>query len=592
MVTSYDYLIIALYLAFLASIGLVFKKLTKGTKDYFAGGFRMTWWLVGASSFVSNFSCWTFTGAAHMAYTFGMLIFGFYFMDAMAFLVGYLWFAPRLRQLRLVTAMDAVRLRFSGASEQFFTWLNLINALGIAAVWMVSLAIILSSAFNIPAVPVILISGAVVVVIALMGGSWAVAAADFVQLIVLLGVTVVISAAVIVRLGGFGPFLAQIPEPRWQVFHPAGSIPYDWLYLATGLLSTVYIRNNLVNAAKYITAKDSTHAKRSALVPCIGYIVMPFVWMIPPLAAYTLVPDLATRSFMTTPGEASYIAVCLSILPQGMIGLVIVCMFSATMSSMDVALNKNAGVFVKNFYQPILRSRASDSELLLAGKIATLIFGVLITVLALLVVTKSRVSLFDAFLYMGAYLGVPLSVPLFFGMIIRRVPRWSGWATTLFGMLLTTFLYVFAPSDAGRSLLTPWLGETVYAYVVSNKFVVTNLVGAPLTALFFWGTSLFYRPAEGSDYDRTADEFFRRMRTPIDFEREVGQDSTAMQARLIGRLTLFFGLFIGCMVLIPNPLAGRLYILACALIPLSVGAGLMWYARRHAASNPPAASGG
>lgn len=582
MVTVYDYLIIVLYLAFLASIGWIFRKLTKRSTDYFAGGFRMTWWLVGAGSFVSNFSCWTFTGAAHMAYTYGFLILGFYLMDALAFLVSYLWFAAPLRQLRLVTAMDAVRLRFGVSSEQFFTWLGFVNSLGIASVWLISLSVILSSAFHLPAVPVIIITGSVVMAVALVGGSWAVAASDFVQLVVLLGVTVVVSVLVIVKVGGFGAFMDQIPAGHWQVLHPAGSIPYDWLYLATAFFSAVFARNNLVNAGKYITAKDSVHARRSSLVPMVGYFVMPLVWMIPPLAAFTLVPDLATQSFMTTPGEASYIAVCLAILPQGMIGLIVVCMFAATMSSMDVALNKNAGFFVKNFYQPILRPSAREGELILAGKLSTVLFGLVTTFVALQVVTRARVSLFDAFLYIGAYLGVPLAVPLLFGMILRRVPRWAGWTTTLLGMLITTVLYVFAPSDAGRQFLTPWLGDTLYAYVVSNKFVVSNLVGAPLTALFFCGTRWFYRPAAGSAYDRTADEFFRRMRTPVDFDNEVGQDNTAMQARVIGRLTFFFGVFIAGMVFIPNPLTGRLCILGSAFIPLAVGSGLMWYARRRA----------
>ena len=589
MVASFDFLVIGLYLAFLATIGWIFRRLTKGSTDYFAGGHRMTWWLVGAGSFVSNFSCWAFTGAAHMAYTYGALIFAFFAMDALAFLVSYGWFAERFRQLRLVTAMDAVRLRFGRGSEQFFTWLGFINALCIAAVWLVSLSVILSSAFKLPAVPVILTTGIVVILVALIGGSWAVAASDFVQLVVLLGVTVVVSVLVLIKLGGFGPFLDQIPTGHWQVFHPAGSIPYDWLYLATAFFSAVYARNNLVNAGKYITAKDSKHARRSALIPFFGYIVMPLVWMIPPLAAFTLVPDLAQRNFMTSPGEASYIAVCLAILPQGMIGLVIVCMFSATMSSMDVALNKNAGFFVKNFYAPVLRPRAQDTELLAVGRIATVVFGCVITLIALLVVTKAKVSLFDAFLYLGAYLGVPLAIPLLFGMLLRRVPCWAGWATTLFGRVLTTILYVFAPTGMGRLFFVPWLGEELYGYMLSNKFVVGNLVGAPLTALFFCGTRYFHRRDADPVYQEGAREFFRRLQTPVDFEREVGHDNTAQQARLIGRLTFAFGLFIAAMVFIPNPLGARLSILGCAVVPLLIGGALMLYARRRAPSVAPAA---
>ena len=582
MISVYDYLIIGLFLVFLATTGWVFKRFNRGTTDYFAGGFRMTWWLLGASSFISNMSCWSFTGAANIAYKYGMLIFGFYFADVLSYLISFLWFAPKFRQLRLVTAMDAVRLRFGVGSEQFFNWLGFVNSLGVASVWMVSMGIILSSAFQLPPIPVLVTSGIVIVLIALFGGNWAVVASDFVQLVVLLGVTIVVAVLTVTKVGGVGAFLAQIPETHWTFFHPAGAIPYDWLYLVTYAGTALYMKNSVVVAGKYIAAKDSRHARWSALVPMIAYMIMPVLWMIPPFAAFTLVPDLATKSFMTTPGEASYIAVCLKVLPQGMIGLLIVCMIGATTASTDVALNKNAGMFVRNFYRPILRRNASEAEQMVVGKIATVCFGLLITTIALLVVTRSRVSLFDAFLYLGAYLGVPLSVPLFMGMLLRRVPRWAGWGTALFGMTVTSFFYLFAPSAAGRALLEPLLGPTVYGYMIASKFVMTSLVTAPLTTLFFCATRLFYRVPANVAAAAEVTEFFRRLDTPVDFEREVGQDNSALQAKLIGRLSCVYGAFVASLVLIPNPWSGRLSLLACAVVPLGVGGGLLWYARRHA----------
>lgn len=579
-VTGYDVFIIGSYLAFLASLGWVFKRFNRGSTDYFAGGHKMTWWLLGAGSFVSNFSAWTFTGAAGIAYSFGLLVFSVYVIDVLGFVVSYVWFAPRVRRLRLITAMDAMRLRYGRLSEQIFTWLNFLGALAVAAVWMVGLSIILSSAFGFPQQTVVLVTGLVVVMIALMGGTWSVAASDFVQLLVIMSITLVVAVLTLIEVGGVGAFLAQIPAGHWQVFHPAGSIPYDWLYLASGVLAVTYAKNHLGQAGKYIAAKDDRHARRSALVPLVGYIVMPIIWFIPPLAAFTLAPDLATSNLMSNPAEAAYIAVCLKVLPQGLLGLMIVAMFSATISSMDVALNKNAGIFVKNFYQPVLRPRASDHELLQVGRLATLGFGMLVTLAASTVVLGSKVSLFDAFLYFNAYLGFPLSVPMFMALVIRRVPTWSGWSTVLFGIFVTVVLYDFMPSAPGRALFVPLLGESVYGYFLSNKFVITNAVAVPLLMLFFCATGLFYRPRPDDVAERNADEFFRRLRTPVDFEKETGSDNTADQARVIGTLACAYGGFIVLLVLIPNTLFDRLSILACSVLPLAVGGGLLAYARR------------
>jgi Na+/proline symporter len=296
------------------------------------------------------------------------------------------------------------------------------------------------------------------------------------------------------------------------------------------------------------------------------------------------------QNLMNNPGEASYIAVCLAVLPQGLIGLMIAAMFSATIASMDVALNKNAGFFVKNFYQPVLRRHATDRELVVAGEISTVVFGAIVIALAMSVVMGSKISLFDAFLYLNAYLGLPLAIPMFLGMLIKQVPRWAGWGTTLFGVFVTVLLYDFLPTDLARAWFAPWLGETAYHYAITNRFVMTNMVGVPLIMLFFWSTRLLYREPPGSDYERNSAEFFRRMETPVDFEKEVGGDNSAAQAGLLGRIAYLYGAFIVALVLIPNPIGDRLGIFACALIPLAVGLGLRRYARRHPAAASPSPS--
>lgn len=128
MLSVYDYAVIAFYFIFVMSLGFVFKKFNKGAKDYFAGGQRMCWWLLGGSLFISNFSCWTFTGAAGIAHKYGILIMYVYIMDVVGYIIGYAFFATRLRQMRLITAIDGVRRRFGKVSEQFFNWLHIISS--------------------------------------------------------------------------------------------------------------------------------------------------------------------------------------------------------------------------------------------------------------------------------------------------------------------------------------------------------------------------------------------------------------------------------------------------------------------------------
>ena len=584
MLSIFDYIVIVFYFGFTLSLGFVFKKLNEGGTDYFAGGRKMNWWLLGASSFVSNFSAWSFTGAAGMAYSFGVVVFSITVVDIVGFLVSYFWFAGAFRRLRLVTAMDAVRLRFGKANEQLFTWLQVLTAFFGGAVWLVGLSILLSTSFGFPQIPVVVFCTITITVMTMVGGKWAVSGSDFVQTVLLSGISVAVCALTIHHVGGLAPLLEQLPKEHGHFFRPLGSIKYDWLYILTALIWGVYQKNSILfGAAKYIAAKDDRHAKKSVLVPLIGYILLPVCWFLPAMAATFIVPDLMERyATFSNPSEAAYIAVCLEVLPKGLLGLTIAGLFAATMSSMDTALNVNAGFLVKNFYQPIFRKNASEEEQLAAGHVATVFCGIVMLVLAIAMVTRGKVSLFDAYLYLNAYIQAPLTVALFLSVMIKRTPAWAGWSTILIGVLSTVLIYDVASTDGAQAWLTAAFGEWFANYMVTNKFTFTNLFTVPLCSLFFWSTKKFYREVPRTEaYRAELDDFARRLKTPVDFEQEVGNDNSAQQERIMGTLALVYGGFVALGILIPNPMSGRLAIAFTASVLLVVGGVLVRISKKN-----------
>jgi len=595
MVGIYDYIMIAFYFAFTFSLGFVFKKLNQGGTDYFAGGRKMNWWLLGTSSFVANFSAWVFTGAAGMAYSFGVVVFCITIMDVIGFLVSYFWFAGRFRRLRLVTAMDAVRLRFGPRSEQFFTWLQVVTAFLGGAVWLVGLSIVVSTAFGFPQIGVVIACSVTITVMTLLGGKWAVSGSDFVQTLMLSAISIAVAALTINYMGGIKPLLEGLPKEHWNMFRPLGSIKYDWLFVASGLIWGVYLKNSILfGAAKYIAAKDDRHAKKSTLVPLIGYIILPVAWFLPAMAANIIVPDLKeTYTEFGNPAEAAYIAVCLKVLPAGMLGLVVAGLFAATMSTMDMALNVNAGFLVKNFYQPILHKDATEVEQLKAGRIATVICGALMMCLAIFYLrhlaggSGEKMSLFDAYLYIDNYIQAPLTVALFLSILVRKTPSWSGWVTVVVGILSGIVLFNVVPTAAGRHVVSALFGEGFTEYLISNKLTFTRLITIPFCSVFFFATKYFYRESvQTESYRQSIAEFGRRIGKPVDFAAEVGGDNSAQQLRIMGNLALVYGGFVSLGILIPNPLSGRLAIAFCASVLLVAGFLMVRRAKRMPRSHP------
>lgn len=92
-----DMLVVGGYFILMILISVAFKKMaSKSSSDYFRGGGRMLWWMVGATAFMTQFSAWTFTGAAGKAFTDGFAVTFVFLGNIAAYILSYWWFRALL----------------------------------------------------------------------------------------------------------------------------------------------------------------------------------------------------------------------------------------------------------------------------------------------------------------------------------------------------------------------------------------------------------------------------------------------------------------------------------------------------------------
>jgi Na+/proline symporter len=522
-----------------------------------------------------QFSAWTFTGAASKAYSDGWPIAIIYLGNAFGFVVNALFFAPRVRQLRVVTGIDAIRLRFGRASEQFFTWLQIPFGLLQAGLWLNALGVFFAAVFGVDVTLTIVVTGSVVLVMALFGGSWAVLASDFIQVLILMPVCLAVTVLAIAKVGGVGGFIEHLPAGHLS-FDQVFSKDFLGLWCVAMLLKQLHTTNNLADANRYLCVKDSRHARAAGFFGAALFLVGIVIWFVPPIAAAIRFPDLkAVFPGLRNPEEAAFIAIARDVMPVGMMGLLVSGIFAATMSSMDSGLNKNTGFFIKNFYQPVLHPQSSDRHLLKAGKITTAILGGLVILVALKMSSLQGLSLFQWMQRVSILIGIPIMVPLFLGMIVKRTPPWSAWSTVVVGFLSSLFIsnnltveWAARYFDIGHDL-SPSSGE----YWRQSVELFGN-VG--LCSLWFLGTTFFWSHVP-DEKKAQVEEFFRRLRTPVDFNREEGVHAANdhRQSRVVGWLCIAYGAFVTLLAVIPNPAIGRLAFVGCGFVVLAIGAVLL-----------------
>lgn len=577
--TPFDYAVLVFYFVYMVAISWVFRRFVTNVSDYFRGGGKALWWMVGGSAFMVQFSAWTFTGAASKAYSDGWPIAIIYLGNAIGFAVNALHFAPRFRQLRVVTGVEAIRQRFGRVSEQFFTWLQLPFGLLQAGIWLNSLAVFFAAVFNLDLSMTIIVTGLVVLVMAVLGGSWAVLASDFIQVLILMPVCLVVTVLAVLKVGGPAAFVANAPAGHLspnQIF----STDFLGLWCVAMILKQIHTTNNLADANRYLSVKDSQHARWAGFLGAGLFLVGIVIWFVPPIAAAIRFPDLhAVFPHLRNPEEASFIAIARDVMPVGMMGLLVSGIFAATMSSMDSGLNKNTGFFIKNFYQPVLKPAASDAHLLKIGKITTVVFGLLIVAVALEMSHLKNLTLFQLTQRLSILIGIPIIVPLFLGMLVKHTPPWSAWSTVVVGFLSSLFITNHLTPDwaiAFFNLGHP-LSESSREYWRQSAELFGN-VG--ICSLWFVGTKLFWSRVPAEKQARV-DEFFHRLNTPVDFVREEGAHAAndGRQSRAVGWLCIAYGAFVTLLAAIPNPTPGRLAFVGCGLVVLAIGAALLLSAK-------------
>ncbi len=563
-------IIVLVYFAFLIVIGLSFRNLTSNTSDYFRGGGNVLWWMVGASAFMTQFSSWTFTGASAKAYMDGMAVSFIFVGNAMGYCLNYLYFAPRFRQMRVVTIIEALRLRFGNRNEQVFAWVSMFTSVTSAGIGLNGLAIITSSLFGFSMETTIIATGLVVIVMSVTGGSWAVIASDFMQMIVIMTVTIACAAVGIYHAGGVVEVVENFPRD-----FVAGSevnymtIFYIWAFSI--FLKQMGLLNNILNSYRYLTAKDSDHARKGALLACVLMTLGPIIWFIPPWFLASTGVDLAAMypEQGSNYAEVSYVAFVKLYMPAGMVGLLVAAMFAATMSSIDSGLNRNAGIVVKNFIKPVLVPNISEENLMRVSRVASVAFGVIIISIALFLNSMQELSLFDAMLLLSALLGFPQMVPSFLGFFIRKTPDWAAWGTMLVGAAVSYIVAVVLQPEYIESwfnLAVP-LTDREWVDLVVAISLTSHVV---ITGGFFCLTPLFYRHLP-ENREADVDRFFTNINTPLRKKEGDHAHLDNRQRILLGRTIAAAGVLVTAMVALPNPLWGRLVFIGCGSAVILVG---------------------
>ncbi|MDA1210397.1 MAG: sodium:solute symporter [Bacteroidetes bacterium] len=172
--SSIDWIILGLVLAFIVLYGLAKTRNQSGVSDFVTGGNKASWWTIGLSVMATQASAITFLSTPGQAFHDGMGFVQFYFGLPIAMVIISLFFVPIYHRLKVFTAYAYLEDRFNVQTRTLTAVFFLIQRGLAAGITIFAPSIILSAVLDWDLVGLNILIGTLVVVYTVTGGTRAV----------------------------------------------------------------------------------------------------------------------------------------------------------------------------------------------------------------------------------------------------------------------------------------------------------------------------------------------------------------------------------------------------------------------------------
>ncbi|MDF2957950.1 MAG: Na+/proline symporter [Candidatus Alkanophagales archaeon MCA70_species_1] len=423
--------IVAAYLGVCMLIGLYGRKLTKSAEDFDVGGRRLPWWVASFSIAATLVGSGVTIGVGELGYKVGISGMLYPLILGVALILSMWLAAARFRRSNAITLQEVLE-RDYGVEARVLVAVIMILSL-IPAVAALAAGAILSAMTGLNIGISIVIAAAIVTLYIFIGGMWAVALTDTLQMIIIYVGLALLSGLVVTEYGGFSSLLSQLP-PSYSDWTAAGPVRIS-SYVAA-LLMFIYVSQPwLQRCAAVRTPEEATRAGVVA-----GLLIFPigFFAVSAGLLARVLLPN--TDPLLAVP------QVILTVFHPAVGALFCAAIIAACMSSTDSWIHSCTTMLVRDFYQRLINPEASDRRILNISRLVTLVIGLLSLLLAL-AIKEEVIMLVLLFLAPCAlYIG-PLFVSWFSRR--RRLKRRAGFTimlvVSILGIVLTLLMLRSTP---------------------------------------------------------------------------------------------------------------------------------------------------
>ena len=495
--STLDWVIVFSYFTLSLVVGVwASKQAGRNTKSFFLAGRNMPWWLLGVSMVATTFSTDTPNLVTDLVRQNGVSGNWGWWAFLLTGMLTVFVYAKLWHRSGVLTDIEFYELRYSGKAAAFlrgFRALYLGLVFNVLVMGAVSLAAVKFGEIVLgwPGWLTLTIACSITLAYSTLGGLKAVIITDFVQFILAMvgSIWAMIYILSLDEVGGISNLLAHNNVIDKLALIPDLSNPDVWVPVLLVPLAVQwwasYYPGSEPGGGGYIaqrmfSAKDEENAVSATLFFNIAhYALRPWPWILIALSSLVIYPELSDlqNAFPNLPTDklghdVAYPAM-LTLLPNGLLGLVAASLIAAFMSTMSTQLNLGASYLVNDFYHRFISPNANEKQLVSMGRLFTIISIILGSGLGLLLTSAGQA--FNLLLMIGAGTGMIYILRWFwwrinaYTEIVAMISsliiafyfnffnhNYESWEKIVFGSLLTTIVWIsatyFTPPDSNETL--------------------------------------------------------------------------------------------------------------------------------------------
>jgi SSS family solute:Na+ symporter len=492
--TWIDWIIVILYFVFILGIGFYLRRWSEGNEEFFLAGRSNSAWVSALAFLSANLGSLEILGWTGASVKYGILTAHFYWIGAVPAMLFLGVFMMKFYYKKNIYSVPGyVRARFDEKTRFVSAFSFAVMTLLMSGVNIYLMALIFKIILGWNWHVSIWVSALTVAIYVALGGLMSAIFTEVVQFFLVWFGLVLVGILGLVKIGGFG-FLSELPQSLtslWRItFDPsqnAMGITFWGIILGLGwVLSFGYWTTDFLVIQRAFASRDLESARLAPIIASFFKMALPFVVTFGGLIAFKLIQIGEIQLLQDETGKVLYDSALPALISKyyepGLFGLGITALLAGFMAGQAGNITAFNTVFTQDIYKPIFRPQASERELVLVGRLSTII-GIFISVAAAYWAMKFP-TIMDYIQAIFSWVNAPLFATILLGMFSKRItPSGAFWgliagmlfsfitfAGVRWGIIPAKFIALYDnPSEMSLNLWRAW-----WSWLIT--FVITILV--------------------------------------------------------------------------------------------------------------------